>query len=164
MERLENTEIADLYSQIQYFNNRSISKLIDKNLDGTVYELNPRDVSVQYIEGQIYYNKRIRTKTNYFWNPGSWGKGIPNTEDRIEKRYPLSWACIKYAKLFKDQIISIIKRKQKTTETILDIIQILAPAIAQELSGIPVMAIVAAITVMCRRGVMNYIDGSIVEL
>ena len=42
----------------------------------------------------------------------------------------------------------------------LDIIQIVAPAIAQNYLGLPMMAIVATLVVICRNGIMDYINGN----
>ena len=42
----------------------------------------------------------------------------------------------------------------------LDIVQIVAPAIAQNYLGLPMMAIVATLVVICRNGIMDYINGN----
>ena len=57
----------------------------------------------------------------------------------------------------KNKIKLILQNNHQSTNFVIGIIQLLAPAIAQQYSGIPAMAIVGAITLLCRQGLENYL-------
>ncbi len=65
--------------------------------------------------------------------------------------------CKEYALRYSDEIKIILQNNPQKTNFVISIIQLLAPVIAQEYSGIPAMAIVGAITILCRQGIENFI-------
>ena len=65
--------------------------------------------------------------------------------------------CKEYVNDFSNDIKAILKNNPKTTNYALNVIQLLVPAIAQQYSGIPAMAIVGSITLLCRQGIENFI-------
>ncbi len=65
--------------------------------------------------------------------------------------------CKKYAAKNSAKIKAILKNNPKSTNYALNVIQLLVPAIAQQYSGIPAMAIVGSITLLCRQGIENFI-------
>lgn len=65
--------------------------------------------------------------------------------------------CKESVKEFSADIKEILKNNPKTTNYALNVIQLLVPAIAQQYSGIPAMAIVGSITLLCRQGIENFI-------
>lgn len=71
--------------------------------------------------------------------------------------YELGKICETYVAKFKQEIWPKILGKENISEFAVDVIQIVAPAIAQEYSGIPAMAITAVITIMCRKGITLYL-------
>lgn len=59
--------------------------------------------------------------------------------------------CREYIGLYQNKVLQILQSKQRISKSILDIIQIIAPAMAQHFSGLPAMAIVAALTVVLKN-------------
>lgn len=55
-------------------------------------------------------------------------------------------------------IKQILKKHPNYTNCIIDIITLLAPAIAQQYIGIPGIAIVGTITVICKQGIHTYLE------
>jgi len=55
-------------------------------------------------------------------------------------------------------IRQILQNNPKTTNYSLEIIQLVAPAIAQQYGGISSMAIVGTLSILCKQGITNYIS------
>jgi hypothetical protein len=141
MAELSTQQIADLYSRIESLDDTSMKKIIENEIENTNYLLD------------IPYK---------FSFPA--GVILGKEETVTERKKSITTICISVAKQFRNEIWDIAKYKNKTTEYFIDIIQVIAPAIAQQYSGIPAMAIVAALTIMCRKGIFRYLRGEIHEL
>lgn len=77
--------------------------------------------------------------------------------DKNQPASSLIEICKEYVNKFSNDIKAILKNNPKTTNYALNVIQLLVPAIAQQYSGIPAMAIVGSITLLCRQGIENFI-------
>lgn len=86
----------------------------------------------------------------------TFGKAIPDHHQSLPSR-KLFEICKKYAAKNSTKIKTILQENRQKTNYALNIIQLLAPAIAQQYSGIPAMAIVGSITLLCRQGIDNFI-------
>ena len=122
-------ELSDLYSQIQNKSNEEIENLINSD-PGDI-----QDVDMGFIK--------------FPWNR--------NGKNR-EPSQKLSDICQEYARYLSSEIKTIIKNNPQKTNFTLNIIQLLAPAIAQQYSGITAMALIGSITLLCRQGIENYIN------
>ncbi len=131
---LSDNEYAQTYNEIKDLDNASLISLIEKNLPIGL-ELNET-------------HKEVPANISYWW------------PDNLEK-FSVSSICIKYAQQFREEITKLLVNKRSYTQYVLDVIQVIAPAIAQQYHGIPSMIFVAAITVMCRNGIMDYINGKL---
>lgn len=88
-----------------------------------------------------------------------------SSPDRIVKKIiSLSDICCRRVRELGNQITQIVQNNPNYTEYSLDVISIVAPSIAQQYGGIPMMAIVAALTVMCRKGIMKYVNGELHDI
>ena len=136
---LTSQELASLYSQIENKSDEEITHLIDV--------------------GDSENNKTLAALGGGALAAGSGAailghlaiaNGLPPSSTLFE-------ICKKYAKDFSSEIKVILKNYPKATNYALNVIQLLAPAIAQQYSGIPAMAIVGSITLLCRQGIENFI-------
>lgn len=142
--KLSAKELSELYSQIENKSDKEIIHLIDV---GNV--------------GDSETNKTLAALGGGALAAGGGGRvtilghlailnGLPPSSTLFE-------ICKKYAKEFSTEIKAILKNNPKSTNYALNVIQLLAPAIAQQYSGIPAMAIVGSITLLCRQGLENFI-------
>ncbi len=63
--------------------------------------------------------------------------------------------CDRYTDRYKSEILSVIQNNPKSSTYILDIALILAPALANHYRGFSAMAIVSAIILYCRNGLLD---------
>lgn len=134
IDELSDNEYVQTYNEIKDLDYNSLISLIENNLPIGL------DLNEDY--------RVANGKLSYWW---------PGNNDKLS----VSGICIKYAQQFRDEITKLLVNKRNYTQYVLDVIQVIAPAIAQQYQGIPSMIFVAAITVMCRNGIMNYIDGKL---
>ena len=66
--------------------------------------------------------------------------------------------CLNAIWQYGDKIKKIIKKNPNYTKYTLEIIQLIAPVIAQKYAGIPALSIVGAITLLCKQGISNFLD------
>jgi len=83
-----------------------------------------------------------------------------NIENDTSNKPYLGYELLSVMMKFKKEIITILHNNPKSSSYVLDIIQIVAPAMAQEYSGVPLMIIVAAIIIICKNGIINFINNS----
>lgn len=137
---LTSQELAELYAQIESKSDEEIQRLINDRL----LELD-RFNAMENVSGAVCI--------------GEWLSGLGRLLgfDKNQPTTSLIEICKKYAKEFSADIKEILKNNPKTTNYALNVIQLLVPAIAQQYSGIPAMAIVGSITLLCRQGLENFI-------
>ena len=184
--------IAYLYNQIKDQDDTSLRSLIEANLssesDYRLYSFKEiyaqffqiiKESSSEYeIEDKIYswtsklpdsdeltrrileYKEHLKKdRTDY--SESAFCYYIKGFNEKIQS---LSDICCEYVKHFSTEISNIPINHPNYTSFTLDVIQIVAPAIAQQYSGLPLMSVVAALTVMCRRGIMKYINGELRDI
>lgn len=127
---LTSQELAELYAQIENKSDKEITNLINDESE----------------------------KLDGFLIGGGWLKRVfGGGADKNQAATPLIEICKKCAIEFSADLKAILKNNPKSTNYALNVIQLLAPAIAQQYSGIPAMAIVGSITLLCRQGIENFI-------
>lgn len=148
-------EIKSLYKQIEGFNISEIQKIVDQEfvkIDSVKYNSYPAkynsypalpDNSSMTLPGKFKFMRRIKA---LFVRRS-------NKRDKREKRdvSELQKACQKSWNLNIAQIMTIINNNPKTSRCIMDIVILLAPAIAQQYSGMSGMAIVGTLTIICKQ-------------
>ncbi len=65
--------------------------------------------------------------------------------------------CKTYVMKSSSSIKEILRKNPKVTNYALDVIQLVAPAIAQQYGGLSSMAIVGSLSILCKQGITNYI-------
>ena len=76
----------------------------------------------------------------------------------IGKQEDLENICKESIKKNKFRIKEILQNNPNYTNYVIDVIMLLAPAIAQEYFGISAMAIVGSITIICKQGIHSYLQ------
>jgi len=142
MAELTKEQVIDLYSTIKGFDNFDLKILLRDDLQNA-------DFRVDSCQGSTLIEEANPLGVEMTIRPFA---GDPFGE--------ISRICAEYARKYSDSIINILRENRNSTEIVMDILLILAPAIAQEYSGIPAMAIVASVTVMARNGLLHILDGS----
>lgn len=118
-------EIESLYKQIEGLSSSEIQQRVDKEL--------AHQTSSNHILGSLI----------------GIGLIVPNTPK--VKASELERACKKSWIYNLSKIRDIINHNPKTSKSIMDIVVLLAPAIAQQYTGISGMAIVGALTIFCKQ-------------
>lgn len=132
-------EIKSIYNQIERLSSSEIQNRID------------REFSSSYVGGAAVgagFGGLIGSAIGGFWG------AISNWDDNdksTQKQKELERACRKSWDLNINQIRTIIQKNPKTSKGIMDIVLLLAPAIAQQYTGISGMAIVGTITIICKQ-------------
>ena len=142
MANLSNRQIAILYQQIENLDNESIIKMIDE------------------MHLPSFNNSSEKSEID---ESIAYGINLPKgklTSPKLDTKNSLPEICSSYIRKFKVEIWQKVLGKEKLSEFILEVIQIVAPAVAQEYKGVPAMAIVAIITIMCRKGITLYLTGN----
>lgn len=155
---LTSQELAELYSQIENKSDEEIESLIN-NQSETIISGLENAVLKGIIKGAgagemaEYINMDVGASKIGNWLKKVFGGGA----DKNQPTIPLIEICKDYVNEFSNDIKAILKNNPKTTNYALNVIQLLFPAIAQQYSGIPAMAIVGSITLLCRQGIENFI-------
>ena len=136
---LTSQELAELYAQIENKSDKEIQHLIDVG-----------DSEINKTLAALGGGALAAGSGGGIWGHLAIANGLPPSSTLFE-------ICKKYAKEFSADIKEILKNNPKTTNYALNVIQLLVPAIAQQYSGIPAMAIVGSITLLCRQGIENFI-------
>lgn len=137
--------ISVLYSQIENKSNDEIEHIIRNNIK----ETSLKDILIPTIGsvlGPVF--------------GGFAGAAFPTNSDPITKKgkaNALLEVCKEYITKYSSEIKRSLQNNPQKTNFVLDIIVLIAPAIAQQYSGIPAMAIVGSITLLCRQGIENYL-------
>lgn len=142
---LTSQELSKLYSQIENKSNKEIKALINDESE-TIFS---------GLEGAAVKGLIVGAGANFSLGGlfGKFGRG----SGKEQSANSLIEICKEYAKEFSTEIKAILKNNPKSTNYALNVIQLLAPAIAQQYSGIPALAIVGSITLLCRQGLENFI-------
>ena len=84
---------------------------------------------------------------------------VPSPESNIVKsQEELEVICKEAITKNKKSIKEILKSHPKSTNYVIDIIMLMAPAITQQYLGISAMAIVGSIVILCRQGLTSYLQ------
>ena len=153
MAELSKQQISELYNNLENKSNEEIVSIINDINNEAIKSLLDDSYKYDWIEENWklkFGGIRIKDFLKSFYKDGEKPQGQQITNFIIE-------ICKKYAKKYSSEIKIILQDNPQTTNYILNIIQLLAPAIAQQYSGIPAMAIVGSITILCRQGIDNFI-------
>lgn len=129
MTELTNQQIAEIYNDIKYHSEGAIKDIIDEELSYSSYVY--EDYSVLF----------------------------PNSEDIPELPKSILLICNEILTENNDSIIEIIRTNSNKSETILSIIEMVTPIIAYTYDDIPVKAIIATLTILCKKIINNHITG-----
>lgn len=132
-------QLLDLYSQIENKSNDEIEDLISS------FVIDARFYGTGSISGFPLY-KVIK-------------RGLFKTEPNSIDVNRLQDVCVSLANShkYKNQIRLILQSNPQSTNFVINIIQLLAPAIAQQFYGIPMMAVVGSLTILCRQGIEKFL-------
>lgn len=139
---MDNNEITLLYRQIEGLTDEQLEVQLEK--EGVNFQT---DTSGDFtmIGGSIF--------------GGLFGgifSGLSNMFFRSEEK-DLPHYCISCARKYRKDIKVILKNNPNNTNYIIEIVHLLAPAIAQQYLGFSGMAIVGTITLLCRQGITKFI-------
>lgn len=153
---LTSQELAELYAQIESKSDEEIESLINKQSEAIITGLEDAVLKGGVLgAGAIAECIKIDIGVSKI---GNWLKKVfCGGADKNQPTIPLIEICKDYVNEFSNDIKAILKNNPKTTNYALNVIQLLVPAIAQQYSGIPAMAIVGSITLLCRQGLENFI-------
>jgi len=159
---LTSQELAELYAQIESKSDEEIESLINKQSEAIITGLEDAVLKGGVLgaglgagAGAIAECIKIDIGASKI---GNWLKKVfGGGADKNQPTIPLIEICKDYVNEFSNDIKAILKNNPKTTNYALNVIQLLVPAIAQQYSGIPAMAIVGSITLLCRQGIENFI-------
>lgn len=84
--------------------------------------------------------------------------GLSNALDTERQQEELETICKDTIKKNSSTIKEILQKHPNYTNYVIDIIMLLAPAIAQQYLGISAMAIVGSITIICKQGINAYLQ------
>lgn len=128
---MTNSEIESIFLQIEGLSSSEIQNRVNQELskspsaDGELGSLFGNAVFTSFSLGKT-------NKTEY---------NKKNLEDVCKKSWELN----------RTKIHSIILNNPKTSKSIMDIVMLLAPAIAQQYTGFSGMAIVGTLTILCKQ-------------
>lgn len=157
---LTSQELAELYAQIENKSDEEIESLINNESEAIITGLEnavlKEVIEFEPVAGALFAKKyKIGLRAIKI---GDWFKKVfDDGTDKNQPTIPLIEICKDYVNEFSNDIKAILKNNPKTTNYALNVIQLLVPAIAQQYSGIPAMAIVGSITLLCRQGLENFI-------
>lgn len=151
---LTSQELAELYAQIESKSDEEIESLINNQSETIITGLEDA-----VLKGILRAGAGVKYGAAFdLFGIGGWLKRMfDGGADKNQAATPLIEICKDYVNEFSNDIKAILKNNPKTTNYALNVIQLLVPAIAQQYSGIPAMAIVGSITLLCRQGLENLI-------
>ena len=152
---LTSQELAALYSQIENKSDEEIESMINNESETIILGLENAVLKGIVLGAGAAFAKNMDLGA---FRIGDWLKRVfGGGADKNHPSIPLIEICKDFVNEFSNDIKAILKNNPKTTNYALNVIQLLAPAIAQQYSGIPAMAIVGSITLLCRQGLENFI-------
>lgn len=148
---LTSQELAELYAQIENKSDEEIESIINNESETIITGLENA-----VLKGGVF-RARLGVGLGAFGIVDWLRRVLSGGADKNQPVIPLIEICKEYVNKFSNDIKAILKNNPKTTNYALNVIQLLVPAIAQQYSGIPAMAIVGSITLLCRQGIENFI-------
>ena len=153
---LTSQELAELYAQIESKSDEEIESLINNESEAIITGLEDAVLKGGVLGAGLGLEAGLGAGLGA--KIGNWLKKVfGDGADKNQPTIPLIEICKDYVNEFSNDIKAILKNNPKTTNYALNVIQLLVPAIAQQYSGIPAMAIVGSITLLCRQGIENFI-------
>jgi hypothetical protein len=137
-----NKDIKDLYYSLDLYDEGSLYSVIKEEIDGTEFTFNPDHIEEIYQKQPPGLGGVIKFDIKWLF---------PSFNIEPEDNTSLISICLFYLRRYQNTITESIKLNSQLSEALFDIIQIIAPAIAQQYSGLPAMAIVAGLTVLLRK-------------
>ena len=150
------SQIESIYNSISDCTIEELEGKIDSQLSDIVVhqdlesQISPIDNDTVYTGaaiGNLIFGRKRQ-------NDGKQTEIIAQQDCKAKSEYICRGAINKFQENIKD----ILRKNAKTTNYTLEIIQLLAPAIAQQFGGLSSMAIVGSITILCKQGIQNYIQ------
>ena len=148
---LTSQELSKLYSQIENKSNKEIKALINDESETFFSGLEGAALKGLIAGAGAGTSAGAIIDFGWFKRKSDRGAGKKQSANSLIE------ICKEYAKEFSTEIKAILKNNPKSTNYALNVIQLLAPAIAQQYSGIPALAIVGSITLLCRPGLEHFI-------
>jgi hypothetical protein len=125
-------EVEYLHNQLEGLNTDQIQLIVTNELG--IVRIKPRSPFVHYWNDEPDYNiSELKTPEE------------------------LETICKDTIKKNSSTIKEILQKHPNYTNYVIDIIMLLAPAIAQQYLGISAMAIVGSITIICKQGIHSYL-------
>lgn len=128
------TEINNIYNKLQGLDSSEISDILRKELFSEYHVLGMMAPSEMEIE-----------------------KRILKSEHKIEENISKCKKVIANPSI-STKIKTLLKNNPKYVNCTLEIIQLVAPAVAQIYGGLSALTIVGTLTIMCKQGIQNYLS------
>ncbi len=142
------SEALEYYKQIEFFDSKEIRKLIKKELQPSLNQI-ARDAALGIL---------CRIAGGLFGGPVGAAAGGPINVRSTPSPEDVESICKDSIKNNSSSIKQILQKHPNYTNYVIDIIMLLAPAIAQQYIGIPGIAIVGSITILCKQGIQAYLQ------
>jgi hypothetical protein len=151
---MDKNQIILMYEVIQDYQPDQIRSLVaDKLRKKNCLRNEPENIGICY---------KIVESVLAFFTPQIFAASCCPSPPDPDIEYPtpeeLEEVCKESIKENSFSIKQILKKHPNYTNCIIDIITLLAPAIAQQYIGIPGIAIVGTITVICKQGIHTYLE------
>ena len=138
-------DISVLYSQIENKSNDEIEHIIKDNFEDTS------------LIGALFPDLGSVSGASIGGFAGVAGPTNSGPITKKGKANALLEICKEHITRYSSEIKLSLRNNPQKTNFVFDIIVLIAPAIAQQYSGLPAMAIVGSITLLCRQGIENYL-------
>ncbi len=147
---MDNQELEEIYKSLEGKNEAEIKQMISDNISNSAESSNPlagvlSGAFADAIPGFFSYGSIF----------GSLFGSKPSADERANEFLD---TCKLTVALYSKSIKDILHKNEKTTNFTLEIIQLVAPVIAQQNAGLPALIIVGAITILCKQGITKYIQ------
>ena len=142
------SEALEYYKRIENFNTQEIRNLVEKELRPSLNQV-VAGAAMDMI-GSIagaFLGAPIAAIAG-----SDSGHTLTHTPEEVED------ICKDSIKNNSSTIKQILQKHPNYTNYVIDIIMLLAPAIAQQYIGIPGIAIVGSITILCKQGIQAYLQ------
>ena len=142
------SEALEYYKRIEDFNTQEIRNLVEKELRPSLNQAVAGAAMdmIGRIAGALL-GAPIRAVAG-----SASGHTLTHTPEEVED------ICKDSIKNNSSTIKQILQKHPHYTNYVIDIIMLLAPAIAQQYIGIPGIAIVGSITILCKQGIQAYLQ------
>ncbi len=147
---MDNLELEEIYKSLEGKNEAEIKQMISDSISNSAVSSNP-------LAGVLTgaFADAIPSFSPFGSIFGSLFGSKPSADERANKFLDTCKLTVaSYSKSIKD----ILQKNEKTTNFTLEIIQLVAPVIAQQYAGLPALTIVGAITILCKQGITKYIQ------